>query len=51
MQATSFEEQLDIKEKDIYSIMDDLKVQIDSEIKKRARAHNDIILDSKKALN
>ncbi|CDW89758.1 UNKNOWN [Stylonychia lemnae] len=50
MQSNSFEEQLDIKEKDIYQIMDDLKIQIESEVKRRARAHNDFMLDNRKAL-
>ena len=48
MQATSFEEQIDIKEKEIYQTIEDFRMAIESEIKRRARSNNDFALESKK---
>eukprot|EP00347_Sterkiella_histriomuscorum_P011869 403370792 len=47
MQATSFEEQLDIKEKDIYQAIEDFRVSLESELKRRARSNNDMMIENR----
>lgn len=48
MQATSFEEQLDIKEKEIYQAIEDFRMSMESEMKRRARSNNDLMIENKK---
>lgn len=49
MQAASFEEQIDIKEKEIYESIEEFKQAIESEIRRRGRQNNDMILERRKA--
>ena len=48
LQAANIDQALDVKEKDMQQTFADLRIQIESEFKKRARSNNDFTLERSK---
>ncbi len=48
LQAANIDQAFDVKEKDMQQTFADLRIQIESEFKKRSRSNNDFILERSK---
>ena len=45
MHSANFDQSLDVKEKEIYSAIDDFRLSLEGEFKRRARGYNDMQME------